>query len=132
MGGMLAGLLKFSQLVSLDLKTIHTELLLEEVQTDGHAPLKFICDTGEIYFCKYLKTISRAELNCLAYEITANYLLKYLDIPTPEIALVEISSDTLNKEKIRYNRRLSTGKICFGSREVKFATELHAIQHNIK
>lgn len=132
MAGILAGIFRFSKVASLDLNIVNTELLLEEVQTDGHAPLKFICDTGEIYFCKYLKAISRAELNCLAYEIIANYLLKYLNLPTPEIALVKISPDTLIKEKIKFNRRLSTGDVCFGSREVKFATELHAIQHNIK
>lgn len=32
------------------IKQVNTELLLEEIKTDGHAPLKFLCDNGEIYY----------------------------------------------------------------------------------
>lgn len=116
----------------MNLQILNTELLLDEMKTDGHAPLKFICDSGDIYFCKYLKSISRSELNCLAYEVVASFLLRSLEVPTPEIALVKISPSTLIKEKIKYNRRLQTGNICFGSKEIKFSTELQALQHNIK
>ena len=110
------------------LKTISTELLLEEISTDGHAPLKFICSTNDIYFCKYLNSFNRFELNCLAYEVVANILLNELEIPTPEIALVEISPDTLDKKKIRSNRRLREGNICFGSKEINPVNEIQAIQ----
>lgn len=110
------------------LKTINTELLLEEIPTDGHAPLKFICSTNEIYFCKYLNSFKRLELNCLAYEVVANFLLTKLDISTPEIALVTVSPNTLNKKKIRFNRRLREGNICFGSKEISPVQELQAIQ----
>lgn len=110
------------------LKQVNTELLLEEIQTDGHAPLKFLCNNGQIYYCKHLPTMNRSEINCLAYEVVANYLLQQLDIPTPEIALVEVSEGTLNKTMITANRRLRVGEICFGSEEVKYAQELHALQ----
>lgn len=110
------------------LNTVNTELLLEEISTDGHAPLKFICSTKDIYFCKYLNSFNRLELNCLAYEVIANILLKKLEIPTPEIALVEISPSTLDKAKIRSNRRLREGNICFGSKAIHPVSELQAIQ----
>ncbi|MGO2358399.1 HipA family kinase [Mesonia sp.] len=110
------------------LKTIDTELLLEEIPTDGHAPLKFICSTNEIYFCKYLNSFNRLELNCLAYEVIANFLLTKLEVSTPEIALVNVSPNTLDKSKIRLNRRLREGNICFGSKEIAPAQELQAIQ----
>lgn len=110
------------------IKQVNTELLLEEIKTDGHAPLKFICDDGLIYYCKHLPTMHRAEINCLAYEVIANYLLQQLTIPTPEIALVEVAEGTLIKSKITKNKRLREGEVCFGSEEIKHAQELHALQ----
>jgi len=109
-------------------KQVKTELLLEEMKTDGHAPLKFLCGNGHIYYCKYLPTMNKAEINCLAYEVIANFLLQQLEIPTPEIALVEVTTGTLNKKFITKNKRLREGNICFGSEEVKYATEVQAIQ----
>jgi len=110
------------------IRKIHTELLLAEIKTDGHAPLKFICDDNNVYYCKYLNAFNRSELNFLAYEVIANRLLNALNIPTPDIALVQVSPGTLNKELIRANRRLKEGNICFGSREIKPAQELQAVQ----
>jgi len=110
------------------LQHVNTELLLEEINTDGHAPLKFFCSSNDIYYCKYLNSYSRLEFNCLAYEVIANYLLNRLQIPTPEIALINISEGTLDKAKIKSNRRLKEGDTCFGSKEVKFAQEFQAIQ----
>lgn len=101
------------------LEHISTTYLIKEMETDGHSPLKFMCDNKEIYFCKYLVSVNREELTCLAYEIIASFLLKKLDIPTPDIALVTISKDTLIKSKIEKNKRLKEGNVCFGSKDVK-------------
>ena len=98
------------------------------MQTDGHAPLKFLCDNNKIYYCKYLNAFNKQELNLLAYEMVSSHLLMKLSIPTPEVALVKITKGTLTKNKIHYNRRLKVGNICFGSQEVKPAQELQAIQ----
>jgi hypothetical protein len=103
---------------------VNTELLIEEIKTTGHSPLKFICDDGSTYYCKYLVDYSPLEINCLAYEIIAHYLLNQLNIPTPSIALVEISKGTLDKSKIKANRRLEEGFICFGSKSVEPSTEI--------
>ncbi|MCZ8145836.1 hypothetical protein [Flavobacterium sp.] len=88
---------------------VSTEFLIEELNTSGHAPLKFICDDDATYYCKYLTQFDRTEINCLAYEVVAHFLLKELGIPTPEIALVEVAQGTLDNTKIRVNRRLREG-----------------------
>jgi len=111
---------------------IKTELLLDEMKTDGHAPLKFLCLTNEIYYCKYLNSFKRAELIFLAYEVVANVLLNKLYIPTPEIALIRISENTLDESKITSNRRLKEGNICFGSKQVSPVSELQSIQEFTK
>ena len=110
------------------IELINTELLLEEIGTDGHAPLKFLCDNNKNYYCKYLNAFNRSELNLLAYEMVASHLLDKLSIPTPKVALVNVIDGTLNKSKIHFNRRLRVGNICFGSQEVKPAQELQSIQ----
>lgn len=110
------------------IQSVNTELLLEEIETDGHAPLKFLCDNNKIYYCKYLNAFNRSELNLLAYEMVASQLLNKLSIPTPNVALVNVLEGSLNKKKIHYNRRLKVGNICFGSQEIKPAQELQSIQ----
>lgn len=101
-----------------------TELLVEELKTSGHAPLKFICDDGFTYYCKYLIDFNPNEINCLAYEIVSHYLLKAVGIATPDIALVEIAQGTLDKSKIKINRRVREGFICFGSKSVEPSNEI--------
>jgi hypothetical protein len=105
----------------------HTELLLEEIQTDGHSPLKFDCDDGAIYYCKYLVSVDRKELNCLFYELVAQRILTHLQLPTPEVSLIKITEGTLDKSKIKANNRLKVGNVCFGSKEVSFANEFQSI-----
>lgn len=107
---------------------ITTKYLIKEEETDGHSPLRFICSNDAIYFCKYLKSINKLELNCLAYEVVAHYLLKELHIPTPDIALVQVTEGTLNKEKIRNNKRLKNNDVCFGSKNLTTASEINDLQ----
>ncbi|MBW6483789.1 MAG: hypothetical protein K0B10_12105 [Vicingaceae bacterium] len=109
------------------LAELHTKLLLEEIQTDGHAPLKFICTDDNIYYCKYLPTIKKEEINCLAYEVVAHALLRKLAIPTPDIALITVAEETLNKKLIKKNRRLNVGDVCFGSKQVPFVAEVQSL-----
>ena len=105
-----------------------TKYLIKEEETDGHSPLRFICNNDDIYFCKYLKSIGKSELNCLAYEVVAHFLLKELHIPTPDIALVQVAEGTLTKEKIKNNKRLQINDICFGSRNLATASEINDLQ----
>ncbi|WP_140487388.1 HipA family kinase [Flavobacterium sp. GSA192] len=107
-----------------DILKVKTEFLLEETKTSGHAPLKFICNDNHLYYCKYLIDFDPNEINCLAYEIVAHYLLKALNIPTPDIALVQVSEGTLDKSKIIKNRRLRVNHICFGSKGIDPSEEI--------
>ena len=86
--------------------------------------VKFICDDSFTYYCKYLIDFNPQEINCLAYEIVAHYLLKQFNIPTPDIALVAITQGTLDKSKVRVNRRLKEGFVCFGSKSVEPSAEI--------
>jgi hypothetical protein len=80
----------------LAIKNVNTVTLLEEIPTDGHSPMKFLCDDGMIYYCKYRSgySLNAGEIDFLVYEIVCHYLLKGLEIPTPEIALVTLRKDS--------------------------------------
>lgn len=111
-----------------DIPKVKTELLLEETKTSGHAPLKFMCNDNQLYYCKYLIDFDPNEINCLAYEIVSHYLLKALNIPTPDIALVQITEGTLNKSKIIKNRRLRVNDVCFGSKGIDPSEEINEFE----
>jgi hypothetical protein len=106
---------------------LHTELFLRETQTDGHAPIAFVCNDLNIYYCKYLNSLKKEEITCLAYEVVASKLLVKLGIPTPNIAAVTVADNTLNKKEIKQNKRLRVGNVCFGSKEVVSATEVQSL-----
>lgn len=108
---------------------VNTTFLLEEKPTDGHSPMYFLCDNGENYYCKYRTQIKREEIDCLAYEIVCTHLLKHLNIPTPEIAFVQITKESLDLTKLKKNKRYSKpGIICFGSKEVPHSDLITGIQ----
>ena len=111
----------------MSIKQVNTEFLIEEMTTDGHAPMKFLCDDQEVYFCKYRLGLDRNEIDCLAYEIIASTLLQELAIPTPEIAIVKISENTLNKKIIKKNRHVRVGDYCFGSKSIEPSAVLNEI-----
>ena len=49
-------------------RRIKSQLFIEELETDGHHPLKIQADDGDIYICKYLTQLQREEIDCLFYE----------------------------------------------------------------
>ncbi|MEZ4885712.1 MAG: HipA family kinase [Chitinophagales bacterium] len=108
-----------------------TAYLIEEIPTDGHSPLKFICTDREIYFCKYRVSPKKIEIDCLVYEAICSILLRKLEIPTPNIAFVEVKAGSYNKEDLIKNKLYTQpGIICFGSKELpnaQLVTELDKI-----
>lgn len=97
--------------------TCRTRTLIEEVPTDGHSPMKFLCDDGNLYYCKYRIRANATELDFLTYEVVSHALLRALGLPTPDIALVEIQAGSYRPDQLRANRRfVKPGVICFGSR----------------
>lgn len=112
--------------------TKKTVTLIEEIPTDGHSPLKFLCADDDIYYCKYRVNPKEVELDCLIYEVICNALLTELGIPTPEIALVEIIKGTYNRKDLNKNKYIYPGVICFGSKELEtsqLVTELDKISN---
>ncbi len=102
--------------------TCRTRILIEEVPTDGHSPLKFLCDDGNLYYCKYRVRTNAAELDFLAYEVISHTLLRALNLPTPDIALVDVQAGSYRPDQLQANRRfVKPGVICFGSRALPHA-----------
>ena len=110
------------------LPLLHTSFLIQEEQTDGHNPMKFECSDGNIYYCKYLVGIKRAEIDYLAYEIIANRLLVALNIPTPDIALVQVNSNSVSVKDLKKNKKAYPNAVCFGSKLVKSSSLVNATQ----
>jgi hypothetical protein len=96
------------------------------MKTDGHSPVKFLCNNGEVYFCKYRTALDRQEMNCLAYEFVCSRLLEKLNLATPSTELISIGVGSLDAKKIKKNKYLREGHRCFGSKEVKNSMVLNA------
>jgi hypothetical protein len=108
---------------------VNTQLLIEEVKTDGHSPMYFLCDDGNYYYCKYRTQFKREELDCLVYEIVCQFLLKRLQIPTPDIALAVIEKDSYDRKKLHKNKLyVHPGIICFASKEAANTALVMGIQ----
>ncbi len=102
-----------------ELKHINSKYLIREEETDGHSPMKFLCSDDLIYYCKYRVTPKKQELDFLVYEIICHYLLRYLCIPTPNIALVELTKNSFDPKNLTRNRLYAKpGVICFGSQHI--------------
>lgn len=118
----------------MNFKKVNTLYTLKEMTTDGHAPVLFHCDDGENYYCKFRTQINKEEINCLAYELICTTLLNQLEILTPEVALVTIGKDTLDRKIISKNHRMKAGMLVFGSKEIapaKLVDELSEITNKL-
>lgn len=99
-----------------------TRILIEELDTDGHSPLKFICSDGAVYYVKYRsgKSFDKYEIHCLLFEMICTRLLQHLEIPVPEQALIEIDGVSYAPGQVKANKRyLRHGVIGWGSREIE-------------
>lgn len=91
--------------------------------------MHFLCDDGNYYFCKYRTQLSREELDCLVYELVCHYLLKKLEIPTPDVALAIIEKESYDVKKLTANRRyIRPGVVCFASKEAANSVLVSGIQ----
>jgi hypothetical protein len=105
--------------MSEELKHIYSKYLIREEETDGHSPMKFLCSDNMIYYCKYRVTPKKEETDFLVYEIVCHYLLKHFNIPTPNIALVELTKNSFDPGNLRRNKLYAKpGVVCFGSQHI--------------
>lgn len=104
------------------MKQVASKILIEELQTDGHSPLQFICSDGAVYYVKYRsgKSFDQKEINCLVFEMVCTRLLERLNVPTPEHALVTILEDSYVPGQITINKRyIKPGVVGLGSKEIE-------------
>lgn len=103
------------------MKQVESRLLIEELKTDGHSPMKFICSDGKVYYVKYRsgKSMDKAEINCLVFEMVCTKLLQNLLIPVPEHALVTINENSYAPGQLVTNKRfIKEGVVAWGSMEI--------------
>lgn len=106
------------------MKAVESKILIEEIGTDGHSPMKFICSDGSKYFVKYRsgKSLDKKEINCLVFEIMCTKILQQLHIPVPEQALVTILENSYQPQLLTANKKyLKPGIIAWGSKEIENA-----------
>lgn len=104
------------------MRKLESRILIEELQTDGHSPLKFICSDGAVYFVKYRsgKSFDKNEINCLVFEMVCTALLQRLNIPTPEHALITILENSYVPGQITKNKRyVKPGVVALGSKQIE-------------
>lgn len=104
------------------MKQVGSILLIEELDTDGHSPMKFICSDGAVYYVKYRsgKSLDKKEINCLVFELVCTKLLQRLHIPVPEQALVRIGENSYAPGQLTANRKyIKPGIIAWGSKEIE-------------
>lgn len=103
------------------MKQVESKILIEELKTDGHSPMKFICSDGEVYYTKYRsgKSFNKDEINCLVFEMVCTKLLQRLHIPVPEQALVTVNENSYAPGQLITNKRyIKDGIIAWGSNEI--------------
>ena len=103
------------------MKKVESKILIEEIDTDGHSPMKFICSDGSIYFAKYRsgKSLNKKEINCLVFEMVCTKLLQELSIPVPEQALITINENSISPGQLKVNKKyIKQGVIAWGSKEI--------------
>ncbi len=105
---------------------LHTVSLLKECRTDGHAPMKFMCNDGNIYYCKYrINAKPEREIDCLFYEWIAVALLHNLNIPVPNARFIAVTDGSFDRKDLSRNSAYcKPGVVCFGSQELDGALEL--------
>lgn len=100
----------------LRMKKVKTERFIEQIRT-GSLPCKFECSDGEIYYIKHIGMNRRHVIN----ELISTMLLQLLEVPTPEIALVEVVPESLEGQG--FDRKPPQG-IAFGSRQLQGQSKL--------
>lgn len=104
------------------MQTLKTLTLIEEIGTDGHSPLKFLCEDLEVYYAKFRSGVSLKadEIDCLFYELLCKKLLDALKVPTPDLAIIEIAANSFKKEQLdKHKKFCKPGALYLGAKEIK-------------
>lgn len=105
------------------LKYLEAKSIIEEINTDGHSPLKVLADEYETYYIKSGK--ERIPAFDMLNEYFCHYLLNLWLIPTPDIAAIKLDSELLNERGFsHYHKKHYYNQITFGSKQLPFSFEL--------
>lgn len=103
----------------MEIRSVKTSYLIEELDTDGHSPMLFLCDDYDEYYVKFRKSIKKEELDTLVYEVVGSVIFNHYSVPTPEIAVVEITAGSYDPKSLKANRKyIRPGTIAFGSKKI--------------
>src|SRR5665811_345950 len=98
------------------LHEIKTVTFIEELIHQNSAPMLFLCDDFELYYCK--SKLDGSDHDFLVYELIGSRLAVYFEISTPEIAIVRFDLDALGNGFLQKNYNLDHGDLMFGSRYI--------------
>lgn len=82
--------------------------------------MRFACDDGHVYYCKYrMDTGDATELDFLWYELVGHVLLRLMGLPTPDAAFVVISEGSFTPQLAPNNAaHMRPGVVAFGSKHM--------------
>lgn len=105
------------------LKYLEAIAVIEEINTDGHCPLKILANDYLQYYIKNAR--GKKPDYSLINEFICHYLLRIWKIPTPEIAAIRLFPDRLPEYLSQYHKKHYYNTITFGSKSVANSTELN-------
>jgi len=93
------------------MRRVKTERFIEQIFTNGSVPCLFECSDGETYYVKHYGNNRLHVIN----ELIGSVLLQLLELPTPDIALVEVVPGSIEGQN--FERKAPCG-VAFGSRQL--------------
>lgn len=106
------------------MEVIKAILILDEILTTGHSPLKILGNDGNIYITKTRKHTT--EDSEIISEFICNFLCSKWEIYTPECVLVNVSTELINDSSLskRHKPQYYKDYYCFGSKYMDNVSEL--------
>ncbi|MCH7414453.1 hypothetical protein MM213_13220 [Belliella sp. R4-6] len=95
---------------------VKTITFIEELIHQNSAPVKFLCDDFNTYYCK--STLNDSGHDFLVYEIIGNRLANYFEIASPEIAFVQFNTEAMGSYFFQRNFNVENEDILFGSKYI--------------
>jgi hypothetical protein len=80
--------------------TISTQFFIAEYATEGHHPMKFLCDDGNTWYLKYI--LQPNEYNLLANEMVGVLLARHFAIPFAQPAFATLHPDSFAADDFMY------------------------------
>ncbi|PSL05027.1 HipA family kinase [Cecembia rubra] len=83
------------------IRQVKTISFKEELKDQNSAPMLFLCDDFELYFCK--SRLDYADYDFLVYELLGSHIANYFGIATPDIAFVQFDEESMGSGYFQRN-----------------------------